>query len=158
PEQHVTASAPGRGWESCMTIGDSCGWGYIKNNPNRKSVTQLIQHLVTAAAGEGNFLLNICPRAHGTMPGEDVDRMHEIGRWLRVNGEAIYGSQRCAFGGGIIGTTTAKGSTAYLHTFRWPGPEACIAGVGNEVLSARLLGSERHIKVERASNGRVTFK
>lgn len=70
PEQHVTASQPGRGWESCMTIGDSCGWGYIRNNPNRKSVTQLIQHLVEAARGEGNYLLNMGPKADGTIPAE----------------------------------------------------------------------------------------
>ncbi len=155
PEQHVTASRPGRGWESCMTIGDSCGWGFIRHNPNRKTIAQLIQNLVEAARGEGNYLLNVGPRADGTIPEEDADRLQAIGRWLEVNGESIYGSQRCAFGGGMIGTTTAKGNTAYLHVFRWPGETACIAGVGNEVKSARLLATGQEAKVTRASNGRV---
>jgi hypothetical protein len=55
----------------------------------------------------------------------------------------------------MIGTTTAKGNTAYLHVFRWPGETACIAGVGNEVKSARLLATGQEAKVTRASNGRV---
>jgi len=155
PEQHVTASRPGRGWESCMTIGDSCGWGYIHHNPNRKTVTQLIQHLVTAASGEGNFLLNVGPRADGTIPEEDATRLLAMGHWLAKNGESIYGSQRCAFGGGIIGATTAKGNTAYLHVFRWPGETACIAGVDNAVESARLLATGQRFEVSRASNGRL---
>ena len=56
PEQEVTAGAPGRAWESCMTIGDAFGWGYIRHSPNMKTVPQLLQHLVTAASGEGNYL------------------------------------------------------------------------------------------------------
>ncbi len=157
PEQHVTASRSGRGWESCMTIGDSNGWGYIRHNPNRKSVTQLLQHLVHAASGEGNFLLNVGPRADGIVPEEDASRLREMGRWMRTNGESIYGSQRCAFDGGIIGTTTAKDHTAYLHVFRWPGEEACIAGVDNEVKSARLLATGQPCTITRASNGRVNI-
>jgi len=147
PEQHVTASKAGRAWESCMTIGDSCGWGYIRHNPNMKSVTQLIQHLVTAAAGAGNYLLNVGPKADGTIQREYVTRLEQIGDWMKVNGESIYGSQRCPFGGGIIGTTTCKGDTAYLHVLRWPGEEACIAGVQNKVKSARVLATGRKARV-----------
>ena len=67
PEQHVTASAKGRGWESCMTIGDHVGWGYVKNNPNFKTTPQLLQYLVQAASGEGNYLLNIGPKPDGSV-------------------------------------------------------------------------------------------
>jgi len=158
PEQHVTASQPGRCWESCMTIGDSCGWGYIKNNPNMKTVAQLIQYLVSAAAGEGNYLLNVGPRPDGTIQPEFVQRLKAIGKWMKANGESIYGSQRCAFGGGMIGITTAKGNTAYLHVFRWPGEQACIAGVKNKVLSARILATGKKAKVEQTQNGRVFIK
>jgi alpha-L-fucosidase len=158
PEQHVTASRPGRGWESCMTIGDSCGWGYIRHNPNMKSVTQLIQHLVTAASGEGNYLLNVGPKADGTIQDEYVERLRAIGKWMKVNGESIHGSQRCPFGGGIIGTTTAKGDTAYLHILRWPGEEACIPRVGNTVKSATVLATGKRAKVHQLPNGRLFLR
>ena len=68
-----------------MTIGDSCGWGYIRHNPNMKSVTQLIQHLVTAAAGAGNYLLNVGPRPDGTIQREYVTRLEQIGDALHVS-------------------------------------------------------------------------
>lgn len=130
-----------------MTMGDSCGWGYIRHNPNMKSVTQLIQHLVSAAAGAGNYLLNVGPKADGTIQRECVTRLEQMGDWMKVNGESIYGSERCPFGGGIIGTTTCKGKTAYLHVLRWPGEEACIAGVANRVKSARVLGTRKKARV-----------
>ena len=68
-----------------MTMGDSRGWGYIRHNPNMKSVTQLIQHLVNAAAGAGNYLLNVGPKADGTIPRECVTRLERMGDWMKVN-------------------------------------------------------------------------
>ncbi len=166
PEQHVTASEPGRGWESCMTMGDSCGWGYIHNNPNFKTVPQLIQYLVTAAAGEGNYLLNIGPKPDGSIRREEVDRLKAIGRWMRVNGESIYGSQRSKlrdgspFGNGMIGMMTAKGNTHYLHVFRWPRQgEISLWGIDTDrIKSAAILGTDVKARIEKATNGRTLLK
>jgi len=159
PEQHVTASAPGRGWESCMTMGDSCGWGYVHNNPNFKTVPQLIQHLVTAAAGEGNYLLNVGPKPDGTIRKEEVERLRAIGRWLSVNGESIYGSERCPFGAGMLGLTTAKGNNAYLHVFRWPKQgELSIPGIKNKIKSATVLSTGQQARIETGSNCRTFLK
>ena len=158
PEQHVTASAAGRGWESCMTMGDSCGWGYIHNNPNFKTVTQLIQHLVTAASGAGNYLLNVGPKPDGTIRKEEQDRLRAMGRWLEVNGESIYGSERCPFGGGIVGLTTAKGNNAYIHVFRWPKQgEVTIPGIKNRIKSATVLATGQRASIRSASNNRTIF-
>lgn len=157
PEQHVTASKPGRGWESCMTIGDSCGWGYIHNNPNMKTVPQLIQHLVTAAAGEGNFLLNVGPRPDGTIRNEERSRLRAIGRWLEVNGEAIYGSERCHLNPGMLGLWTAKKNTGYLNVFRWPGKEAAVPLVKTRAVSAELLGYKGKVQVRQECNGRLVI-
>lgn len=157
PEQHVTASVPGRGWESCMTIGDSCGWGYIQNNPNMKTVPQLLQHLVTAAAGEGNYLLNVGPRPDGSVRKEERARLHAMGEWLRVNGEAIHGSERCPLHPGMVGLWTAKGDTGYLHVFRWPGEEVVVPLVGTKVKWAHLLGSKERAKVRQEKNGRLVI-
>ena len=159
PEQHVTASQPGRGWESCMTMGDSVGWGYIKNNPNFKTVPQLIQNLVTAAAGEGNYLLNCGPKPDDTIRKEEVVRLKAIGEWMKVNSESIYGSERCPLGAGMIGITTAKGNNAYLHIFRWPSNgEACIPNIKNKIKSATILQTGQKLKVVSASSNRTYFK
>jgi alpha-L-fucosidase len=159
PEQHVTASEPGRGWESCMTIGDSVGWGYITNSPNMKTVPQLIQNLVAAAAGEGNFLLNVGPKPDGTIRNEEKVRLHAMGEWLRVNGESIYGSERCPFGGGIIGSTTAKGNNAYIHVFRWPKQgEVVIPNIANGIKSATVLQTGQKADVVKGSNNRTFIK
>ena len=157
PEQHVTASASGRGWESCMTIGDSCGWGFIKNSPNMKSVTQLLQYLVTAASGEGNYLLNVGPKPDGTLRKEELVRLQGMGEWLKVNGEAIYGSQRCELHGGMIGMWTRKGKTGYLHILRWPGKDARVPLVKTRALSASLLGSNTALTVNQGYNGQLTI-
>jgi len=160
PEQYVIPSKEGKSWESCMTIGDFCGWGYIKNNPNLKTVPQLIQYLVTAASGGGNYLLNIGPKPDSTVEQKLVSRLKEIGKWMRVNGESIYGSERIppGFGGGIIGIATAKKNIAYFHIFRWPGEAAVIPGVKNNVLSARILTTGKKVKFEKKDNGLLILK
>ncbi|NUN97407.1 MAG: alpha-L-fucosidase [Candidatus Omnitrophica bacterium] len=158
PEQHVTASVPGRGWESCMTIGDPCGWGYIRHNPNMKTVTQLIQHLVTAAAGEGNFLLNVGPQPDGEVRNREAARLREVGEWLRLHGEGIYGSERCLLKDSMLGLWTAKGTTGYLHVFRWPGESAVQACVGTRALSATLLATGETLKTRQERNGRLVIQ
>lgn len=139
PEQHIKASEPGRAWESCMTMNDN--WGYSAGDHNWKSTTQLIHNLVRTASGAGNYLLNVGPKADGTIPAASVRRLREIGKWMAVNGESVYGSQPCPFGRNMVGMTTAKGSTVYLHVLRWPGEEICIAGVKSKVKSAHLLAT-----------------
>lgn len=167
PEQHVTFSESGRAWESCMTMGDFSGWGYTRNNPNWKTVPQLIQYLATAASGEGNYLLNIGPMPDGSIRKEETERLDAIGRWMKINGESIYGSRRCPFpspfapGGsegmvGMVGVATAKGNTAYIHVFRWPPQgEICVPNLENEVASATILASGQRCRVERRSNHRT---
>ncbi len=147
PEQHVTASQPGRAWESCMTMNDN--WGYSAGDHNWKPTRQLIHNLVRCASGGGNYLLNVGPRPDGTIPRPSLTRLSQIGAWMKVNGESIYGSERCPFGGGMIGLTTAIGNRVYWHILRWPGREACIAGIKNKVLSARLLATDQRVEVDR---------
>ncbi|MEM2905098.1 MAG: alpha-L-fucosidase [Candidatus Bathyarchaeia archaeon] len=147
PEQQIAPSQPGRAWESCMTMNDN--WGYSAGDHNWKTARQLIYNLVRCAAGGGNYLLNVGPKPDGTIPRPSLTRLREIGAWMKVNSESIYGSERCPFGGGMIGLTTAKGNRVYLHILRWPGREACIAGIKNKVLSARLLATEQRVQVDR---------
>ncbi len=167
PEGHVGAEESGRACESCMTMGDSyfSGWGYIKDNFNFKTTTQLIQCLVTAASGGGNYLLNIGPKPDGGIRKQEVDRLRAIGKWMKVNGESIYGSQRLPakqacipWGYGTFGITTVKGNSGYLHFFRWPGETAVVTGIRNRVLSARILGSNKKINAQQTADGRLFLK
>ncbi len=157
PEQHVTASASGRGWESCMTIGDHVGWGFVKHNPNFKTMPQLLQNLVTAASGEGNFLLNVGPKPDGTLRKEEVDRLAQIGDWMRTNGESIYSSQRCALEAVMLGLWTRKGKDAYLHVFRWPGKEAVIPVVKTKAREAVILQTGQKLQIRTEYNGRLVL-
>ncbi|MDH7601860.1 MAG: alpha-L-fucosidase [Armatimonadota bacterium] len=158
PEQRVAASESGRAWESCMTIGTGA-WGYVHHESNFRSVPQLIQYLVTAASGEGNFLLNVGPKPDGTIRREEVWRLREIGNWLAVNGESIYGSERCPFTAKSVGLTTAKGNNAYVHVFRWPKQgEITVPGIKNEIKQATVLATGQKAIVERGTNARTFLK
>ena len=155
PEQHVKASRPGRGWESCMTIGD--GWGYVKHNPNCKSTLVLFRHLVSAAAGEGNYLLNVGPTPDGVIRSEEAVPLRAMGKWLQVNGEAIRNSQRCPLGSAEMGAWTRKGDIGYFHVSRWLGEELDIPLVATQAVSATLLSTGKKVKVTQGPNGRLTF-
>lgn len=90
PEQEVPEKALPFVWETCMTMGDQ--WSF-KPNDKYKSTRQLIHLLVDIVAKGGNFLLNVGPDADGQLPPVALQRMAEIGQWMQVNGEAIYGTR-----------------------------------------------------------------
>ncbi|MBQ6472411.1 MAG: alpha-L-fucosidase [Victivallales bacterium] len=147
PEQVVRAGKS-RVSESCMCIGDSCGWGYTRFNPNWKSAEQLLQHLVMASQLGGNYLLNIGPQPDGRIRNEEYERLSELGKWLAVNGESIYGVESCELIGAsqpgfvdlnLQGPWTRRGSTAYWMIFRWPGQVATAVRVATAPRAVTLL-------------------
>ena len=90
PEQQVPDSLLSYPWETCMSMGDS--WSYVEND-NYKSTRKLIHTLIDIVAKGGNYLLNIGPDADGKLPESAIQRMKEIGEWLKKNGYAIYGTR-----------------------------------------------------------------
>ncbi|MEY3895427.1 MAG: hypothetical protein RLZZ214_946, partial [Verrucomicrobiota bacterium] len=85
PEQHIPATGyPGRDWEACMTLNDT--WGFKSTDHNWKSTKTLLQNLIDIASKGGNYLLNVGPTAEGVVPEESVERLAEVGRWMKING------------------------------------------------------------------------
>jgi alpha-L-fucosidase len=105
-------------WETCMTMGKT--WGYNPQETDWKDPKTLVQNLVEVVSRGGNYLLNIGPTDRGTFPKPALDRLHEIGEWLSVNAEAIYGSTYPPLASAEWGRATRKGNKLYLHIFDWP--------------------------------------
>jgi len=125
PEQEILQQGGAdMDWESCMTLNDS--WGYKKFDQNWKSTEALIHNLVEIAAKGGNYLLNVGPTAEGVIPEESVYRLREMGRWLRVNGQAVYATRTlpaCREGEKVYYTRTRMGTTIYAVHMGWPGKQ-----------------------------------
>ena len=118
PEQEIPANGfgPGVDWESCMTMNDT--WGFSSHDHNWKSSAKLVQNLIDCVSKGGNYLLNVGPTALGEIPAPSVERLAEVGRWIRVYGESIYGAQASPFPRQLPwGRVTRKGKTLYLHVF-----------------------------------------
>jgi alpha-L-fucosidase len=119
PEQFVPATGfPGRNWETCMTMNDT--WGYKSKDNNWKSTKEIIQTLIDIVSKGGNYLLNVGPTAEGLVPQPSIERLAEVGKWMKINGEAIYGTTANPFSFLPWGRCTQKGNKLYLHVFEWP--------------------------------------
>ncbi len=119
PEKEIPATGmPGLKWESCLTMNDT--WGYKHFDHNWKSDTSLIRDLVDIASKGGNLLLNVGPTAEGIIPVPSADRLRAMGSWLKVNGEAIYGTEASPVEMPVWGRYTVKGNRVYAHVFDWP--------------------------------------
>jgi alpha-L-fucosidase len=143
PEQEIPPTGlPGIDWETCMTMNDH--WGYNKNDHNWKSSPELVRMLADIASKGGNLLLNIGPTAEGVFPPESIERLRDIGSWMKLNGEAIYGTQSSPFRALEWGRCTQKpvtgGSRLYLHVFDWPEDgRLVVPGIYNSPRQAYLL-------------------
>ena len=139
PENKIPTNALPRDWETCMTMNKT--WGYRSYDDNWKSTEALIRNLVDIASKGGNFLLNIGPDAIGDIPEPSVDRLKEIGVWMQVNSEAIYGTGKSPLESQPAwGRVTQKGDTLYLHVFEWPKDgKLVVSGLKHEVTKAYLL-------------------
>lgn len=143
PEQQIPATGlPGVDWESCMTMNRT--WGFKSYDHDWKSSETLIRNIIDIASKGGNYLLNVGPTAEGLIPGPSVERLGEIGQWMKANGESIYATQASPFRRLAWGRCTTKscddGAALYLHVFDWPADgQLLVPGLTNEVDCAYLL-------------------
>ena len=120
PEQQIPATGfgPGVSWESCMTMNGT--WGFRKDDNNWKSTTTLIRNLIDCASKGGNYLLNVGPTGEGLIPFASVVRLQQVGEWMKVNSDAIYGTTASPFKSLPFGRCTVRGNRLFLHVFDAP--------------------------------------
>ncbi len=159
PEQEVPEKPLDYVWETCMTMATS--WSYVPNDTN-KPARKLVHLLVDVVAKGGNFLLNIGPSPEGELPPVSLDRLREIGEWMKVNGSAIYSSRPVApyIDGKIRFTQMPDGgiNAIYLADEIETGPPAVVTIAANAPKKGgvvRMLGVRESLKWEQSGTGFV---
>ncbi len=144
-------------WEESRGMGGSYGFNRAENIDDYSSSEELIHELVDIAGRGGNLLLNVGPTADGRIPVIMQQRLIDIGQWLKVNGEAIYGSRawRKAPSGDegkaqdIFFTT--KGKDLYAICTKWPQEELVVADITiSDKISVTMLGLKKPVRWKTA--------
>jgi alpha-L-fucosidase len=168
-------------WQTDTAVSKN-SWGYVRDQ-DYKTADALVDDLIDIVSKNGALLLNIGPRADGTIPDGDTDLLLAIGRWLTVNGEAIYGTRpwkvfgegptavvggafndtkRAAFTGEDLRFTT-RGDTLYATALAWPESgsitvRSLATGTGlygRDVARVELLGHRGALEWTRDARGLV---
>ena len=148
PELGVPVARPeSRWWETCMTINDS--WGFRKQDRNFKSPQMVLNMLADCLSKGGNLLLDIGPRADGTIPSEEVEMLRELGRWTAKHAEAVYGTRAGIPAGHVNGYTSLNkaGDILYVYLPYAPVESVQIAGLKSKIKRARVVGNGAELKV-----------
>ena len=149
-------------WEVPATLNRT--WGFKKDDTDWKTPEDLTFKLVDIVSKGGNYLLNVGPTSEGIIPQASQDNLREVGRWLKINGEAIYGAGPTPFGEELgANDPTAKDSKGnpvfhqatdyrvttkpgklYVHLFKWPAGSFTLSGVKGKITKATLLADTSH--------------
>ena len=141
--------------ETCETINQS--WGFDLKDSHHKSKKVLVQYIVKAAGYGANFLLNVGPMPNGKIQPEHIARLKEMGEWLAVNGETIYGTRGGPLTARDWGVTTQKGNKVYIHILDWYDESLVIPSWGKKIKSARLFSDKTPVKFIENEYG-ITLK
>jgi alpha-L-fucosidase len=127
PEQFVPAEPPAGVWETCLTMNAS--WGYAAADTDYKSAREIVQTACEVASRGGNLLLNVAPRADGTLPPEQTERLRALGAWMDRNGESIHDTVPGFAPWQCYGSSTRSGDRWYVHLLLRPYETVTVRGV-----------------------------
>ncbi len=143
-----------------MTINRS--WGYKATDLHWKSSQELIRNLSEITSKGGNYLLNIGPDDEGIIPELEVQCLKAMGRWLKTNGDAIYGTEAGPYAKSLEwGRVTQRfkptgGSTLYVHVWNWPANgRIVLTGVKGAATSGKLLANGAAVPSALSAEGLV---
>jgi len=136
PEQRIGGFQIDRPWETCMTICQQWAW---KPDDTMKSLEQCIHTLIRTNGGDGNLLFNVGPMPNGEIEARQVERLKEMGTWLRKNGDAVYGTRGGPWKPTSHIVSTRKGQKTYIHLLRKVNASVTLPALPVEVRSAKIL-------------------
>lgn len=143
-------------WQSCTNLGTS--YGYLESD-TYKSIEEVIHEMIEVISRNGNFLVNIGPKADGTIPAPQVERLRSMGEWLAFNGDAIYGTRywKVSDQANEHLVFTTKGKKLYAIKLLIPEAPFTIAGTSgwgtDKVHAVRLLGSNSDVRWQMTPAG-----
>ncbi len=153
----IPSANVGGDWETPGELNHN--WGFDQNDSDYKSPSQVLANLFDITSKGGNYLLDVGPTALGDIPIVAQENLKTVGRWLKVNGDAIYGASMSPFGEGFGGfgrklqdehgdpvelpfldwRCTAKPGKLYFTLFHWPGTTFKVPTFRNKIEKAYLL-------------------
>ncbi|MFC6355534.1 alpha-L-fucosidase [Luethyella okanaganae] len=164
PEYEVKDVITPAKWESTRGLGGSFGYNAEEDIEDYLSSDELIDGFVDVVSKNGNLLLNIGPKADGTIPAVQAERVRSLGDWLRINGEAIYGTTYWGTAeddaSNVPVRYTVKDGALYVTALEWPGEKLTLSG-GLPLLpkgsSVKLLGSKAKLTWSQNADGTVSI-
>lgn len=158
-------------WEVPATLNKT--WGFKKDDTDWKSTQDLQFKLVDIVSKGGNYLLNVGPTAEGVIPQASQDNLRGVGKWLKVNGESVYGAGPTPFGPELGATDperkekngtaafnvakewrcTTKPGKLYIHLFKYPEGTFELTKVGSKVSKAYMLADVKHASLKVKQTG-----
>ncbi len=147
PEQNFPVTRPPYNWwELCMTINNN--WGYQPKDLDWKTPYEIITIFVDAVSNGGNLLLDIGPRADGSIPEEEINILKTLGEWNKQNGEAIFNTVAGIPQGHFYGPTTLSpdSTTLYLFVHGKTNGDLMLKGIDNKIENITVLGNGTKLK------------
>ena len=174
PEYQVLDSISPKKWETCRGLGYSFGFNRLEDNKQVIASKDLVRLFVDIVSKNGNLLLNVGPKADGTIPQIQLDRLNDLGNWLKINGEGIYDSRPWRTSGyknadGLDLRFTKKGNDLYVFIFNLPknntihipdlgstkGSEVVAFGEVNRKI--KLMKAGKGVNISMSVNGKSSF-
>jgi alpha-L-fucosidase len=144
PEQHIGAYDDQRPWETCMTLCQQWSW---KPDDKLKSPAEVISILCRTVGGDGNLLLNVGPMPDGRIEPRQVAVLKQVGAWMDVNGESIYGTRGGPWKPSNEIASTRKGKVIYVQVLKATGGAIELPAIPRKIKSASVLGGGK-VEVE----------